>query len=161
MREGGVGTGSPLKSGADEQKQPLLQNNNMIAGINNISYIGGTIDRADGERFKKMVYRATRGKALTYSKDLEQASQTYSGEKDKRTRTVYVIVFQDGTHTRDKLNKICDSFVSQRFDIPSSNTNSLNGQISSLEQAIINSNEMITQTRKRLREYLKQTQDIS
>lgn len=88
-----------------------------------------------------MVYRATRGKALTYSKDLDpQGNQTYSGERDKRLRTVYVIVFQDGAHTRDKLNKICDSFLSQRFDIPpGSDGSSLSNQISQIDSSIQNS----------------------
>ena len=35
-----------------------------------ISYLAGTIDTADQMRFKKMVYRATRGKALTYFRAL-------------------------------------------------------------------------------------------
>ena len=35
-----------------------------------ISYLAGTIDRTESLRFKKMVYRATRGKALTYFRDL-------------------------------------------------------------------------------------------
>lgn len=36
-----------------------------------ISYLAGTIDREEQLRFKKMVYRATRGKALSYFKDLD------------------------------------------------------------------------------------------
>lgn len=45
-------------------------------------------------RFKKMVYRATRGKALTYFNDLDSSGfKTYSGSLDQRQRTVYVIVF--------------------------------------------------------------------
>lgn len=45
-------------------------------------------------RFKKMVYRATRGKAMTYFRDLDySAFKDYSGMSDNRPRTVYVIVF--------------------------------------------------------------------
>jgi hypothetical protein len=45
-------------------------------------------------RFKKMVYRATRGKALTYFNDMDaEGLQDYSGALDRRARTVYVIVF--------------------------------------------------------------------
>ena len=63
-------------------------------------------------RFKKMVYRATRGKALTYFNDLNtKGLKDYAGALDHRLRSVYVIVFQDGQHIRDKLNKICDSFM--------------------------------------------------
>jgi hypothetical protein len=38
-----------------------------------ISYMAGTIEREEQLRFKKMVYRATRGKALTYFRDLDSS----------------------------------------------------------------------------------------
>jgi hypothetical protein len=38
-----------------------------------ISYLAGTIDADETLRFKKMVFRATRGKALTYFRDLDSA----------------------------------------------------------------------------------------
>ena len=50
-----------------EQRQPLLA---QLAGMVAISYLAGTIDTTDQMRFKKMVYRATRGKALTYFRAL-------------------------------------------------------------------------------------------
>jgi hypothetical protein len=56
--------------------------------------LAGTIEREESMRFKKMVYRATRGKALTYFKDLDySAFKDYSGLSDDIARTVYVIVF--------------------------------------------------------------------
>lgn len=59
-----------------------------------ISYLAGTINKDEIMRFKKMVYRATRGKALTYFNDMDSAGlQDYSGALDRRARTVYVIVF--------------------------------------------------------------------
>lgn len=38
-----------------------------------ISYLAGTISKDEMLRFKKMVFRATRGKALTYFRDLDSA----------------------------------------------------------------------------------------
>ncbi len=62
-------------------------------------------------RFKKMVFRATRGKALTYFRDFNEAGlPDYAGKLDDIARTVYVIIFQDGSHARSRLQKICDSF---------------------------------------------------
>jgi hypothetical protein len=59
-----------------------------------ISYLAGTIDSIEMLRLKKMVFRATRGKALTYFRDLDSAGlQDYAGHNDRRQRTVYVIVF--------------------------------------------------------------------
>lgn len=36
-----------------------------------ISYLAGTINKDEIMRFKKMIYRATRGKALSYFNDLD------------------------------------------------------------------------------------------
>ena len=59
-----------------------------------INYLAGTIGKEEMLRFKKMVFRATRGKALTYFRDLDSAGlQDYAGEMDNKLRTVYVIVF--------------------------------------------------------------------
>ncbi len=45
-------------------------------------------------RMKKMVYRATRGKALTHFQDISGADlRDYTGAVNMRLRTVYVIVF--------------------------------------------------------------------
>ena len=37
----------------------------------NISYLAGSIYKEEQMRFKKMVFRTTRGKALTYSRDFD------------------------------------------------------------------------------------------
>jgi hypothetical protein len=59
-----------------------------------ISYLAGTINKDEIMRFKKMIYRATRGKALSYFNDLDSSGlQDYAGGLDHRSRTVYVIVF--------------------------------------------------------------------
>ena len=33
-------------------------------------------------------------------------------------KAIYVIIFKEGATIREKLNKICDSFLGERFDIP-------------------------------------------
>lgn len=63
-------------------------------GLISISYMAGSILKDELMRFKRMVFRATRGKALTYFEDLSAEGQIdYAGYSDKRLRTVYVIVF--------------------------------------------------------------------
>jgi hypothetical protein len=64
------------------------------AGSVSISYLAGTISKEEIMRFKKMVYRATRGKALTYFQDMAASGLLdYSGKLDNRQRSVYVIIF--------------------------------------------------------------------
>jgi V-type H+-transporting ATPase subunit a len=128
-----------------------------------ISYLAGTIDSTDQMRFKKMVYRATRGKALTYFRALaSDGLQDYAGLLDQRPRTVYVIVFQEGSHIRDKLIKICDSFMGKNFDIPQSIDNvDMSNRISGLQRRIDDARSLIGTTRFRLRDFLREIQKIS
>lgn len=104
-----------------EQKEPLIQEVNNQLGMVAISYLAGTIGKEETFRFKKLVFRATRGKAYTYFRDLDTAGLAdYSGTLDKRLRSVYVIVFQEGVNTRSKLTRICESFMGRSIDVPSS-----------------------------------------
>lgn len=48
------------------ERAPLLDNDNVY-----ISHIAGTIEVDEKARLKKLLFRATRGKALTFFKDFE------------------------------------------------------------------------------------------
>jgi V-type H+-transporting ATPase subunit a len=102
-----------------QKQEPVAIGGFPQSGMIAITYLAGTINKDEIMRFKKMVYRATRGKALTYFNDMDSAGlQDYAGGLDRRARTVYVIVFQEGQHMREKLVRICDSFLGKNFDIP-------------------------------------------
>lgn len=36
-----------------------------------------------------------------------------------KSKSVYIVVFQEGRQLREKIIRICDSFMGQRFDVPS------------------------------------------
>lgn len=66
----------------------------QASGLVQINYLAGTIDKEEQMRLKKMVYRATRGKALTYFEDLVNVDlRDYTGAANMSLRTVYVIIF--------------------------------------------------------------------
>lgn len=93
------------------QKQTLLQADDQNVFI---THVAGTIDPLEKERLKKLLFRATRGKALTYFSDF-----TVRNQKNERVpKSVYIVVFQDGRMMRDRIERICDSFMGQRFDLP-------------------------------------------
>jgi hypothetical protein len=49
-----------------------------------ISYMAGTIIKEEMMKFKRMIFRATRGKALTYFEDLSHEGEIdYAGHTDK------------------------------------------------------------------------------
>ena len=63
---------------------------------------------------------------------------------------------------RDKLIKICDSFMGKNFDIPSMiDDNDMNNRISGLQRRIDDAKNLIGTTRLRLREFLREIQKIS
>ena len=67
-------------------------------------------------RFKRLLFRASRGKVLSYYEDIETTLADFSGKTLKKC--VYVLVFEEGTHLREKITKICDSFQGKRFHLP-------------------------------------------
>lgn len=70
------------------EKAPLLDNDNVY-----ISHIAGTIEVDEKARLKKLLFRATRGKALTFFHDFELK---VPGAAKSKTKTVYIVVFQEG-----------------------------------------------------------------
>jgi len=58
---------------------------------------------------KKMLFRSTRGLALTHFH-----CYTQSGIE----KAAYLVVFSSMGGNQEKVKKICDSFMGQRFDIP-------------------------------------------
>jgi len=91
-----------LQDGTDA---PLLGGGNGV----NISFIAGTINNDENMRMARMLFRATRGKALTHF------SEPFT--QDGKSKIVYMVVFQDGQVIRNSVTKIADSFMGSRFDI--------------------------------------------
>lgn len=67
----------------------------MGGGIN-ISFVAGTIkDGDEPARMQRMLFRITRGKALTHF--------SIPFTQDKQQKVVYMVVFQDGQMIRDRV----------------------------------------------------------
>lgn len=79
----------------------------------NIQHVAGVIEQTEIERLRRLIFRSTKGKSYMYVQEFED-NQDFSHKK----RSVYIIVFWDGTHIRDRIQKVCDSFSGQRFDLP-------------------------------------------
>ena len=84
--------------------------------------MAGVIDKADSQRFKRILFRVTRGMTWTALIDIESARnqqeandlshlvENASGKKIEKS--VFLIVYQGGSYDmmKTKLIKICDSF---------------------------------------------------
>jgi len=103
-----------------------------------IRYISGTIDKEDMERFRRMLFRSTRGKVLQYYEDIDFPLKDFQGRP--LNKVVYVLVFEEGTHFREKIVKLCDSFLGKRFHLPDEghgDTAAFKRKIDSIEKKII------------------------
>ena len=78
-----------------------------------IRYIAGTIDATEAEKFKRLLFRACRGKVLQYYRPLEVPLKDFFG--NSLNKVVFLLAFEEGTHLKEKIGKICDSFIASRF----------------------------------------------
>lgn len=53
---------------------------------------------------------------LSYFEDIERPILDFN--EKPHLKTVYVLVFEDGQHFKEKIAKICDSFSGKRFKLP-------------------------------------------
>lgn len=83
-----------------------------------IAYVAGTIEVDEQARLKKLLFRATRGKALTSFTEFPLPRQKIKGQWVNKNKAVYIVVFQEGRQIRERITRICDSFMGQRFDLP-------------------------------------------
>lgn len=99
----------------------------------NIQHIAGVVDTYEVARLKRLIFRSTKGKSYMFIQDFKDEDDELE-TSPKSKRSVYIIVFWDGNHIRDKIQKICDSFSGQRYDIPE--MNSIGSQIEKVKQSI-------------------------
>lgn len=100
-------TGNSINNRMD--KDELMNEQKSI----NIQHIAGVVERAeDVSRLQRLIFRSTKGKSYVFVRE-------YHDPETQKPRSVYIIVFWDGHHVRERIQKICDSFTGQRYEIPS------------------------------------------
>ena len=108
-----------------------------------LSFIAGTIKDGESERMRRMLFRATRGQALTHFSQFEQ---------DDERKVAYLVVFQSMGKSRERIQRICDSFMGQRFEIP--NLQSLGERATETQNEIRKSRQLLTTSSHQLQQYL-------
>lgn len=128
--------------GNNLDQKPLIDNK-----LINIERVAGVVDSEEVTRFRKLIFRATKGKSFMYTEQYSDPDQP-----EGKTRSVYIITYYDGAHIRDKIQRICDSFSGQRFNIPEQNQ--LGEQIQRMADSIKNQRTVFDRTRQQLRQQL-------
>ena len=72
---------------------------------------------------------------------------------------MYIITYYDGAHIRDKIQRICDSFTGQRFNLPEK-LHLLGEQINRMADSIKNQRNVYDRTRQQLRQQLIEFDNI-
>jgi len=129
-----------------------------LVGMNSeisIGHIAGTILQDECDRFNRLVFRATRGNAMVCFREFTKPITDYFGRE--LMKTVYIIVFQDGEFIRDRIHRICDSFMGDRYEIPDSG---FTDKLQDLEKKIRDAKKILTSTRDETRKYLVMTNSM-
>lgn len=77
----------------------------------NFSYIAGLIPQEDQLRFKRILFRRTRGNVATVLWDLEKPIESLDNKQVKKT--LYVVIFRESEQIRVAVNRICEAFSSE------------------------------------------------
>ena len=109
-QDGGRGSINAGMGEDDNDRQGLIDSSGKSI---NIEHIAGVVDQTEIERLRRLIFRSTKGKSYMYI-------QQYDDQADvgNARRSVYIIVFQNGPHIKEKIERICDSFSGQRYEIP-------------------------------------------
>lgn len=82
----------------------------------------------------------------------------YDDNEKKEARSVYIIVYWEGPHIKQKIERICDSFQGQRYDLPE--MNAIRDSMTRTEAGIKNARAVWMETKKQLRDQLEQFDKI-
>ena len=136
-------SGSDAENGMEEEMMLMMGD-----GHNRIHYIAGTILVSEVERFRRLVFRSTKGNSYVYSQEAEEPNEQGKSE------AVYIIVFWGGEHIQSKIERICDSFSGNRFELPPSDA--LEAKEQELKEQLETALNLVESTRSQLREQLQQ-----
>lgn len=133
-----------------EDQMGLIDGADQSKSIN-IQHVAGVVDQTEIERLRRLIFRSTKGKSYMYIQEYEDRTAI-------KKRSVYIIVFWDGQHIRDRIQKICDSFSGQRYELP--DLREIQPQIEKVQQSIADAKNIFERTKQSLRDQLIQFDKI-
>jgi V-type H+-transporting ATPase subunit a len=77
------------------------------------SYIAGLIPKEECMRFKRLLFRRTRGNVVTVLHDLEVPIETF--DKKKVDKTLYVVIFRESDVLRQGVTRVCEAFSADMY----------------------------------------------
>lgn len=74
------------------------------------------VDQADIERLQRLIFRSTKGKSYLFKQEFNE--DLYEASEKREAKSVYIIMYWEGAHIKNKIERICDSFGGQRYELP-------------------------------------------
>lgn len=123
---------APAENDLEEAKEKpnVLQMallNNPGSGAISLANIAGTCLTSEAARMKRIIFRATRGLALTFFHDIKEPLIMSNGWEE--FKSVFIVLYQDTESISRKLKLVCDAFCNQKMEIPTSGVWERIGQI--------------------------------
>ena len=109
--------------------------------------------------FQKIIFRASRGKVLTHFD--QQLFKIEDHDGHTKERAVYILVFQQGVYLKDKIQRICESFLGKIFALPEDGQGGAKSFLRVMKEVkdkIKNTFNLIDVTKIRMKEYLTDVQ---
>ena len=130
--------------------QPLIDMN--VVGGSELNFVAGVIKAEDDMRMKRMVFRASRGRAIPTFFDLTIENRTLNTKTEKK---IFTIFYQGGSDSvlQRKIYAICDMFGSSRFNIPK--REDLPQEIGALQSEIYNQKAFLKSAETSIRDFIK------
>jgi len=130
------------------------------------TYLAGVINKEDSLRFKRILFRVTRGMTWTTLMDIDRPrnenersdfDHLIDTSSETKQKTVFLIVYQGGSHEMmaKKLNKICDSFGASKYGLPSERSN-YDKKLKEVESQLKEAKSVVLITEKHIKSILDQ-----
>ena len=138
-----------LKSAENDQKKAILIDDYDVSELN---FISGIIRAEDDMRMKRMIFRASRGRALPTFFDLTVEDKLTHQKIEKKIFTIFV---QCGVQNflANKIIQMCDIFGASRFTIPK--REDLQNEINNIQQEIYEKKEYLKTVETSIKEFFK------
>ena len=138
-----------LKSVEQSQKKELLVDDYDVSELN---FISGIIRAEDDMRMKRMIFRASRGRALPTFFDLTIEDKLTQQKIEKKIFTIFV---QGGANNflAEKIIYFCDIFGASRFKIPK--REDLQNEINKIQQGIYEQKGYLKEAENYIKNFFK------
>jgi V-type H+-transporting ATPase subunit a len=123
-----------------------------------LNFVAGVIKAEEDMKMKRMIFRASKGRAVATFFDLgsEDSYKVKEGEKNLIKKKIFTIFFQGGTENilLHKVLKICDLFGASRYNIP--RADEITGHLHNIQSEILEKRTFLKEAEMSIKNFLKE-----